>query len=312
MAGEGIFVRGKNGHFQIDSQFLQPIVIERSTAATVQSVDWNVGGSGQRMYWSNSWNTGNYYSAGASEISLPVGYTAGDVLIFAKPAKYTENLLKLALRWTNDAGSRFQFIAPESFDNWEDDNTYVDYVICSIRPEDGPRPGRPGSGNMGFQVLNEFDDIMYDSERETFIGEAAISGNPGVERYGPPYIEGLGMRRTEDLRTRLVHNHPNRNKEANEDVYVMMDATSMISSDQSHGNVYTTRGPKAEIDEWWCFVEWYYRNADDPPQNEDNIPEQTISLITERRVIQGESPAPNSQFFVDHRPIRTLLIGRFQ
>ncbi len=310
MAGDGILVRGKNGHFQIDSQFLQPIIIERSTASTVQYVDWNV--SNGARYWANSWNTGSYYSPGSSQVSLPVGYTAGDVLIFAKPAKYTEMILKLGLRWTNDAASKFQFIAPESHSNWADSNTHVEYIICSIRPEDGPRPGRAGSGNMGIQVRNEFNDIMYDSERETFLGEAAISGNPGVERYGPPYIEGLGMRRKEDLRTPLVHSHPNRNKEANEDVYVMLDATSMISSDQSWGNTNTLRGPKAAIDEWWCFIEWFYRDVDDPPQNEENIPEQTISLVTERRVMQDDSPAPNSQFFIDHRPIRTLLIGRFQ
>jgi hypothetical protein len=317
MAGDGVFVRGRNGHFQIDSQFLQPIVIEESTASVVQYVDWGAWGTFPNMYWSNSWNTGNFYSMGLSEISLPQGYTAGDVLIFAKPSKYNRTY-KLGIRY-NDAGTSFQFIAPESFTGWDrDSSAVVEYIICSTRVEDAP-PASQVQGYMGFQVRNEYNDVIYDSDRKTFLGEGVVSGNPGVERwwdydrYGNPRaIEGLGMRRKEDLRRQLIYNHPNRTKEANEDTYVLMDPTSMISSDQCWGNVYHPRGPKCEHDEWWCFIEWYYKDSEDLAQNEDNLPQQTITMITERRVTHGDSPGPLSQAFIDHRPTRTLLVGRFQ
>lgn len=313
MAGDGVFVRGRNGHFQIDSQFLQPIVIEESTASIVQYVDWGTQGNAPYMNWSNSWNTGNFYSMGQSEISLPQGYTAGDVLIFAKPSKYNR-IYELAIRY-DDSGTSFQFIAPESFTGWDKSTSaVVEYIICSTRVEDAP-PASQVQGYMGFQVRNEHNDVIYDSDRKTFLGEGIVSGHPGVERYAgnPPYaVEGLGMRRSEDLRQQLIYHHPNRTKEANEDTYVLMDPTSMISSDQSWGNVRHPRGPKCEHDEWWCFIQWYYQESDDVVQNEENLPQQTITMITDRRVVHGDSPAPNSQKFIDHRPTRTLLVGRFQ
>lgn len=313
MAGDGIFVRGRNGHFQIDSQFLQPIVIEEGTlsGAFVQYADTTVNHIYDEFY--GGWNTGSFYSAGLSDITLPSGYGANDVLIFAKPRK-TGTTYKLAMRWLSNTD--FQFFAPDQHSSWDDDNCTVDYVICSVLPEDAPAPDRPDSGDYGLEVRNDFGDVMYKSTNKTFLGEGVLSGRPRIKRYanhgsGETYaIEGLGMLRTEDLESRLSYQTANRELAANADLYTMMNATSNIVSRQSWGDRNHPRGARCRTHEYWCFVSYYFKDIPAMNQDLDTIPEQEIELVIEERILA--SSGANYPYFEDHESLRSLLIGRFQ
>jgi hypothetical protein len=313
MAGDGIFVRGRNGNFQIDSQFLQPIIIEEGTMSGgfVQYADTTVNHTYDEFY--GGWNTGSYYSPGLSDITLPSGYGANDVLIFAKP-RLSGTTYKLAMRWIGN--TTFQFFAPDQHSSWENDSCTVDYVICSVLPEDAPAPHQSGSGEYGLEVRNDFGDVMYRSTRKTFLGEGVLSGRPRIRRYGDHSsgnvyaIEGLGMLRTEDLESRISYQTANRALEANQDLYAMMNSTSSIVSRQSWGNILHPRGAKCQTHEYWCFISFYFKEIQDMNQDLDSIPEQEIEMVIEERILM--SSGPNYPMFEDHESLRTLLIGRFQ
>lgn len=311
MAGDGITIRGQNGILQIDSEFLQPYVIRELTipGELVQVQDAGVSNQFSRPTWSNSWNYGSHIDWSGGAFYYPTGYGPHNALVFAKPTEdYRYSKLGMRVHDYGDGNIVFGFHAPEAHTNIWGNGNDVDVIVCGTEPGDA---SDVEENFIGIEVYNDFDDLIYSSNRKAFVGEQVATNTPQVSRYGPA-VEGIGLYRENYEPSTVEIRLLNRTADANKDVYVLMDPTASMISYQSWGSYTHPLGPRCFNHQFWPYVCWDIQDVD--TSNPNYGTEQKITMKAIEKVIEDDGGLgyTRTMTFIDYNYERSLLVGRFR
>lgn len=307
MAGDGITIRGVNGILQIDAEFLQPYVIRELTipGELVQFQDAGTSNLG----WSNDWNYGSHIDWSGGAFYYPVGYGPHNALVFAKPTQdYEYSVLGMRVHNYGNGNIVFGFHAPQGDSSpWGNGND-VDVIVCGTEPGDA---SDVEENFIGIEVYNDFDDLVYSTNRKAFVGEQVATNTPQVRRYGPA-IEGQGLYRENHDPSTVEVRLLNRTAEANKDVYVLMDPTASMISYQSWGNIRHPLGPRCYNHQFWPYVCWDIKDVD--TSNPTYGLEQRIQMKALEKVMEDDGGLgyTSTRTFIDYNYERSLLVGRFR
>ena len=310
MAGDGITIRGVNGILQIDAEFLQPYIIRELTVPGDMVQVQDAGVSNQFGYptWSNSTNYGTHINWTYGGFLYPEGYGPHNAVVFAKPTKDFANS-RLGMRVINHPvyGNLFGFHGPNGYTNWDNGND-VDVIVCGTSPADATEVEE---NFVGFEVHNDFGDLVYSTNRKAFLGEQVVTNRPQVRRYGTQ-IEGIPIRRENHEETNPKVRLLNRTAAANKDVYVMMDPTASMVSYQSWGNINHPLGPRCYNHQFWPYVCWNIKDVDS--SSPEIGLEQEITMKALEKVIEDDGGIgyTRTRTFIDYTYERSLVVGRFR